>query len=586
MVSRPLKARERGQPGRPGGLNWGGQDGRVPSGLRPIVPHTALGNALAAIRRHPDVVALTIIGLVAGLLRLAFLYRVPVILTGDSQSHYLPGYDLAFGNEFEPELRRPPGYALFAAGTILVLGEELRSLVLVQHLLGVAAAVLTYLLGRATFGRAAGFAGGLLVALNGALILSGQSIMTETLFTALFLAALLALLMAGRSVQVEAKPNSRLEAESSGALDAGSKGRLATVWSGRWGWALLAGLLLGVAALTRPVAQALVVLVPLAFLLYTRRPWPILRGTLLAGIGFGLVMVPWMVRNYAEHGTPSAAGGLGRSLIARTIKYDEGYFDTAHPVVEGDLKSEVRQFIRGKRNTIRNSRSVRSTQAGLMKEFGLSQAESDRLMRQAAQEAIAERPVYYAAGSLKMAWQIVLGKEKEDTYSDRWVMRRDKDWSEQWESRLDHLLAPSSTAEQQSVETAAWLTELFQPAAVGAILPILAGLGLLLALVAALATVGPWSSMNTGVAVGARAALLPGLAGLAILLASAALDGPVPRYRYPLDPLIALFAAGAVTLPAQWTWGMIARSRTANPARREPPRDARIGSAPVAEASR
>ena len=83
---------------------------------------------LGLVRRHPDVAALTLIGVVAPLLRLAFLYRVPVILTGDSQSHYLPGYDLAFGNQFEPELRRPPGYAFFVAGMIAVLGEELRAL--------------------------------------------------------------------------------------------------------------------------------------------------------------------------------------------------------------------------------------------------------------------------------------------------------------------------------------------------------------------------------------------------------------------------------------------------------------------------
>ena len=129
--------------------------------------------------------------------------------------------------------------------------------------------------------------------------------------------------------------------------------------------------------------------------------WPVVRGSVLAGLGFGIVMVPWMVRNYAEHGTLAAAGGLGRSLVARTIKYDEGYFDTARPVIEGDFKSEVRQFIRGKRNTIRNSRSVRSTQAGLMKELNLTQAESDRIMRQVAQEAIAERPGYYLVGSVR-----------------------------------------------------------------------------------------------------------------------------------------------------------------------------------------
>ena len=53
-------------------------------------------------------------------------------------------------------------------------------------------------------------------------------------------------------------------------------------------------------------------------------------------------------------------------------------------------------------------------------------------------------------------------------------------------------------------------------------------------------------------ALAARPALLPGLAGTGLLLASAALDGPVPRYRYPLDPLIALFAAGALAVVGRW----------------------------------
>jgi 4-amino-4-deoxy-L-arabinose transferase-like glycosyltransferase len=396
--------------------------------------------------------------------------------------------------------------------------------------------MLTYGLGRLTFGRPAGLIAGLLVALNGALVLSGQSIMTETLFTFLLVATLLALLLAGRS--------------------------------GHWGWAMLAGLGLGASALTRPVAQALVTLVPLAFLIYTRRPWPVVRGTVLVGLGFAVLLVPWMVRNLAEHGTLSAAGGLGRSLVARTIKYDEGFFDQSRPVVDGDLKGEIRQFIRGQRNTIRNSRSVRSTQAGLMKRFNMTQAESDRWMRVVATEVILERPAYYVQGSLLMAWQIVLGKPKEDAYSERWVMRSDKDWAEQWESRVDHLLAPSTSAEQGSVETAQWLTEIFQPAALGPVLPILAGLGLLASTVAA------------------RPALLPGLAGLGILLASAALDGPVPRYRYPIDPLIALFAAGAVSVAVVWVVTLWRRARTANTQRREPPPGSLVSAAPVAGASR
>jgi 4-amino-4-deoxy-L-arabinose transferase-like glycosyltransferase len=533
-----------GPTGRGGALSPA-PDGAAPA--TPGAPATAgqgagrgpIARARAVVARHPDALALAAIGVVASLVRLAFLYRVPVLLSGDSQSHFLPGFDLARGFDFDPELRRPPGYALFVALVIHGLGEDLRALAFAQHVAGVGIALLTYLLGRLTFGRAAGLAAGLLVAVNGSLILSGQSVMTETLFTLLLLATLALLLVAARG--------------------------------GRWGWCLAAGALLGAAALTRPVAQLLVPLVPLAFLLHDRRPRSVARGTLLVGAGALLLLGPWMLRNYAEHGTLSAAGGLGRSMIARTIKYDEGFFrEAGAEPADDDLKGQVRRFIRGKRNTIRNSRSVRSTQAGLMKEFGLTQAQSDRLMRDAAVEEILRRPGYYVLGSLRMAGQIAMGKLSEDSLSDRVVLRRDKDWVEQWEARVDHLLQPTSVAEQRSIGAAQAIANFFQPADVAPLLPLLAALGLALA------------------AVWCRPALLPGLAGLGILLASAALDGPVPRYRYPLDPLFALFAAGAVATLV----GALARRLARGPAPAPSPAAAPGGPAPlaghgpIAEASR
>src|SRR3712207_7024552 len=48
------------------------------------------------------------------------------------------------GLSFEPEPRRPPGYALFVAGVITLLGEDLRALAFAQHLLGTVTALLTY----------------------------------------------------------------------------------------------------------------------------------------------------------------------------------------------------------------------------------------------------------------------------------------------------------------------------------------------------------------------------------------------------------------------------------------------------------
>ena len=158
-----------------------------------------LSRLRAFIARHPDATALGLIGLVAATLRLAVLYRAPVLLTGDSQSHFLPGFDLAHGLGFDPDLRRTPGYPLFVAAVITLLGDELRALAFAQHVLGTGTALLTYALGRLTFGRLAGLAAGLLIALDGALILSEQTIMTESLFGLLLVGALVALVLGARA---------------------------------------------------------------------------------------------------------------------------------------------------------------------------------------------------------------------------------------------------------------------------------------------------------------------------------------------------------------------------------------------------
>ncbi len=429
---------------------------------------------------------LAVVGLVAAAIRLAFLYRAPVFLTGDSQSHFLPGFDLARGLGFDPELRRTPGYPLFVAAMITVLGEELRSVAFAQHVLGTLTALLTYCLGRLTLGPLVGLASGVLVAVDGALILSEHTIMTEGLFGTLLLGSLAAVAW-GRS-----RPGSA------------------------WLWYLLGGILLGLATLTRPVAQILVLVIPFGLLVVDRRWQPALRASLVVWLGFTLPVGPWMLRNLTEHGSLTASGGLGRSLVARTVKYDTGYLEAdIQPAGPDDLKGQVRQFIRGKRNTIRNSRSVRSTQAGMMKELGLTQAQSDSLMRQVAIKAIADSP-----------------------------------------------------AEQREFGRAEGLVNIYQPVAFGPILPALALLGLGAA--AALAA--------------HRSAVLAGLTAVALVLTSAALDGPVPRYRYPVDPLIALLATGGVVVVAGQVAALMRRraevGRAGSSAARAPRLARRRGTSP------
>ena len=58
-----------------------------------------------------------------------------------------------------------------------LFGEELLAISFAQHLLGIGSAVLVYVLGRLTVGRAAGAVAAIITALNGALIIAEHYLM-------------------------------------------------------------------------------------------------------------------------------------------------------------------------------------------------------------------------------------------------------------------------------------------------------------------------------------------------------------------------------------------------------------------------
>src|SRR3954449_4297014 len=87
------------------------------------------------------------VGGVALALRLAFLFRAPVFIIGDSENYFWPGYQLAREVGFDLDLRRTPGYPLFIAFVVRQVGEDLAALALAQHLLGVVTCLLVAGLG-------------------------------------------------------------------------------------------------------------------------------------------------------------------------------------------------------------------------------------------------------------------------------------------------------------------------------------------------------------------------------------------------------------------------------------------------------
>jgi len=467
----------------------------------------------AFVAAHPDALALGIVVLAATLIRVTFAFRTPVFLLRDSASYFLPAWDLVNGLGFDLSVRRTPAYPLFLAGSIGLLGEELLAIAFAQHLLGIVMVVLVYWLGRVTFGRAAGVLAGLLTGLNGALLISEHYVMPETLMIVLLLATLLAATL---------------------AIQRGSRPLF-----------LASGALLGLCILCKPAAQIVVPVIPLVALVALRSPRRVVVPTALFGAGLALVLVPWVVRNWAVHGSATTAGALGQTLIARTAKHDRGFdwYDARQAGSYERREGIARQIVE---NGIRQRLSDGEIYRRVQDRFGMTDPEVNGFMRDLATRVILAQPIYYLQGTASMTWQLLLGEVEK--LSTDWKTQNARLSRDEWEDRVEHLLSRASTAQRNEADRAAMVADLFQPARLGPLLPLLALLGTVAGIVRPRL----------------RPSLLLGLTTLAMLGVTAALDGPVIRYRYPTDPLVAIAAAGGATwaLGAAWSWvSLRARSR-------------------------
>ncbi len=170
-----------------------------------------------------------------------------------------------------PGAWQPPGYTAFVAAVLGVSGRSLTAVKLAQVVLGAASTLLVLALGRAWFGPRAGQAAAWLFAFYPNLVAFTHYLFSETLFVFLLLAGLLAL------ARRERPPGPRA--------------------------AVLAGALLGLAALTR---AALLYFVPVLsawlLLVHRARRRAALTAAGLVLVAAGLVILPWTIRNTLLHG--------------------------------------------------------------------------------------------------------------------------------------------------------------------------------------------------------------------------------------------------------------------------------------------
>jgi 4-amino-4-deoxy-L-arabinose transferase-like glycosyltransferase len=487
-----------------------------------------LARASAAARgslgRHPDRAALLLIILAALGMRLAFTFRAPVFLMHDSITYFQAGYDFARGYGFELAFKRTPLYPLFIASVVWLVSEDLQALGFVQHLLGVFSAVLTYFLGRTLFGRTAGLVAGLLVALSGPLIIYEHYVLAEALFIPVLLGFALALVRAVRTASVR--------------------------------WFGLAGLLVGLAGLARPVGQAVLLVLPLVLFAGLRSWRRAAFFSLTLGVGFAAVTLPWMLRNYAQNGSLESAGALGQTLTGRITRHDEGFVipspDSPSPYtdpVRTDARALIlRQMTRDARPSAINHR--------LRETYGWTEADANRAMRDVCLEILSEQKERYVIGTLVKARRLLWGEE-EDFIGRHWGERKSRELRDDWlgNASIAHLLSPPSPLQEAEKYHAAAIVGLFSPHALR--------WPLLVLLLAGLAA--GWRSAHRW----AMAFIL--LVVLALILPAAALVGFVPRYRYPLDPFLAVLIGGGFA----WLLSLASRTwdaawRTRSPALRRP----------------
>ena len=223
-----------------------------------------------------------------GILALALVIRLGAIVATpdyepifDSGDYVRHAESIAAGDGFpqsvftsseSPSAFRPPLYPYVLGAVYTVFGDGAGDEAgrVLGALAGVLVVYLIFLLGRALWSARVGLWSAGLAAILPPLAFLNEALISEPLFLAMELGVILAALAARRA-------------------------------GGDWRLAALAGLLCGLAALTR--SNGILLVIPAAIAVWVGRPWlgrPALAAPLAVVVAAGLTVVPWTIRNTLE----------------------------------------------------------------------------------------------------------------------------------------------------------------------------------------------------------------------------------------------------------------------------------------------
>jgi 4-amino-4-deoxy-L-arabinose transferase-like glycosyltransferase len=216
-----------------------------------------------------------------GILILAFVLRILLVITvrdhleraiePDTSGYIGPALKLITGQGFINDPHRTPVYPLFIASIYWVVGEKPLAVIVVQIFLSVLTVLMTYWLGKRLLSESVGLIAAFLMAVSIEAITHSFFLLTETLFTFLFLGSILAYILFDKS-------HRRI-------------------------WLISSGLLMGIAILCRPIALYFPFLFLLVVLFRSAKNIMerILRSLIYGSCVF-LVLLPWVFWNYSTIG--------------------------------------------------------------------------------------------------------------------------------------------------------------------------------------------------------------------------------------------------------------------------------------------
>jgi hypothetical protein len=206
------------------------------------------------------------------------------VLIDDAKGYHGLALCMLESNGFCLHTNRTPGYPAFIAAVYALFGAQPWIVLLMHVLVDALTIALTYALGVAFFSPVVAGVAAVLLAFDPTSLFTSSSLITDSLFTLLFLASVALFLRA--------------------------------IASARLGWGLAAGVALGLAAWVRPSAQYVPILLVAAALCRFGWPWPRrLALGVVTVLAFVLTISPWLLRNHQQFGAVGLATVKGETLL-------------------------------------------------------------------------------------------------------------------------------------------------------------------------------------------------------------------------------------------------------------------------------